>query len=99
MERQQGAPHAQHVNQVLLRDVVFLIDIALQRRKDVALVQQKLAAFPLQVKKRVVCNTVAIRCCRSLLGWNGEILEFLAEYNNGLLCQQGILGLRRTKVG
>ena len=49
-DRVQYAPHAQHVNQVLLCEVVLLVHVALQRSEDVAFVEKVLAAVPLQVK-------------------------------------------------
>lgn len=40
MEHAQRAPHAQHINEVLLRNVIFLVNVSLERRKNIALVEK-----------------------------------------------------------
>ena len=49
-------PHAKHVNEVLFCDVVLLVDVPLQRREDVPLVEKVVAALALQVEKLIICN-------------------------------------------
>lgn len=48
------APHAKHIDKMLLSNIILLVDIALQRCEDVALLQQDLPTFLLYVQQRRV---------------------------------------------
>ena len=50
----KNAPHAEHVDQVLLGDVVVAADVSLQRRKDAPVLEQGVAAVNLELRQRRV---------------------------------------------
>ena len=84
---------------MLLREVVLLVHVPLQRREDIALVQEVLPAVALEVQQRVIRNPTDVRRLLPSLGRNREILELFTEHDNRLLGQERILGGGRPKVG
>ena len=93
------APHAEHVDQVLLGEVVLLVDVALEGGEDVALVEEVLATVALEVEQRLVGDAARVGALGAVLGRDGEVLELLAEDDDRLLRQERVLRRRRAKVG
>ena len=98
--REDGSygPHAQHVDKVLLRYIILLVNIALQCGEDVALMEQVVATLALQIEEGLVRYPVAICDRAAILRRDRKVLKLFAEYNNSLLGQEGVLGWRRPKV-
>ena len=49
-ERRGKVPHAQHVDEVLFRYVVLLVDVPLESGEDIPLLEQVIATFALEVQ-------------------------------------------------
>lgn len=80
---------------MLLRQVVLLADVSLQRREDALLLQQFLPTLLLQVDQ--LCTRLpGARVGRGLgniaFRRDGKVFELLAKDDNGLLGQEWILG-------
>ena len=84
---------------MLLRDVVLLVHVPLERCEDIALVQQKVAAFALQLEQRFVRDTVGIGRRLTVLRRNREVFQLFSENDDRLFREQGVLRLGRTVVG
>lgn len=84
---------------MLLREVILLVHVALQRGEDVPFVEEVITALPLKVEQRVVRDATRIRCLLALLWRDGEVLELLAEDDDRLLGQEWILRRRGPKIG
>lgn len=77
---------------MLLRLIVLLIDIPLQGCEDGPPRRQRLPTLPLQISQLLIRRARSqIRLRQASGGGDGEILEFLAEDNDGLFRQQGVL--------
>lgn len=76
---------------MLLREVILLVHVALQRGEDVPFVEKVITALPLKVEQRVVRDATRIRCLLALLWRDGEVLKLLAEDDDRLLGQERIL--------
>lgn len=96
--RTLDVPHAKHVDQVLLREVILLVDVALKRGEDVSFVKEVLAAIPLEVEQRIVRDASRVRCFLPILRRNREVFKLLAEDDDCLLREEWVLGRRWTKV-
>lgn len=93
-----NAPHAEHVDQVLLCNVVVAADVALQRRKYAAVVEERVAAVDLELRQRRVGLAIVVRARvrlsrrRALLARRDrKVLELLAQDNDGLLEEERVL--------
>lgn len=88
-----NTPHAQHINQMLLRQVILLAHIPLQRGKNRPLLLQCLARRAPQRPQLVIRrpgNTLDIRTRESTGLGHAEILELFAQDNDGLLHEQRV---------
>ena len=83
---------------MLLREVVLLVHVPLQRGEDVALVEEVLAAAALELEQRVVGDAPHVRRLLPALGRDREVLELLAEHDDRLLRQQRVLRRGGAKV-
>ena len=79
-----NAPHAQHINKMLLSHVVFLVYIPLQGREDILLVHEPLAALSLHINHGLVGNASIVRRREAPFGGNAEVFELLPENYNSL---------------
>lgn len=85
VQRDNGPlPHAQHINQMLLRNIILFMDIALQGSEDIPLLDNALTTSPFDFEKCWVRNAVLIGQCLTVLWRNGEVLKFLPENYDGL---------------
>lgn len=84
---------------MLLGEVVLLVHVALQRGEDVPLVEEVIAALPLEVEQRVVRDTARVGSLLAFLRRDGEILELLAEDDDRLLGQERVLRRRGPEIG
>lgn len=77
---------------MLLRDVVLLVHIPLQRREDVALLHEVLTALALDGEQALVRDAVRVgRGVGPRLGRDGEVLQLLAQHDDSLLGQERVL--------
>ena len=82
---------------MLFRHIVLLVDVALQSRKDLALVQEMSPAKGLDRDLGLVCQNRS--CGEHILlgreartGWgDGKVVELLSQDNDGLLVQKRVL--------
>lgn len=84
-------PHTQHIDKMLLCHVVLLVDIPLERSKDVLFVHQPLATPSLHVDHGLVGDACFVRRGIALFGRNAKVFQFLAENDDSLLGDEGIL--------
>ena len=96
--RNFDSPHTQHIDEVLLSDIVLLVDIALQRGENVSFLHDILSTSTFDVEEGCVGNAVFVGGCVTALWRYSKILEFLSEHDDGLFAEKGILGGRGTKV-
>ena len=97
--RTLDVPHAKHVDQVLLREVILLVDVALKRGEDVSFVKEVFAAIPLEVEQRIVRDASRVRCFLPILRRNREVFKLLAEDDDRLLGQERVLRRRGPEIG
>lgn len=84
---------------MLLRNVVLLVDIALERGEDVTLVEEKVSASALNIQQGIVRDATRVRRRFAVFGWDGEVLKLFTEDDDRLFREEGILRLGGTKVG
>lgn len=63
---------------MLLRNVVFLVDIALQRRKNALLLEKVFATLALEIQHALVGNSIRVCGRISALGRDGEVFQLLS---------------------
>lgn len=95
---QSKSPHAQHINEVLLGDIVLLVNVALQRSEDVSFLHDILSASTFYVEKGWVGDALFVGGCVAALWGYSEIFEFLSKYDDGLFGQKWVLSGGGTKV-
>lgn len=95
---QSKLPHAQHVNEVLLGDIIFLVHIALQRSEDVSFLHDIVSASTFYVEKGLVGDAVFVSGCATAPWGYSEIFEFFSKYDDGLFAEKRVLRGGRTKV-
>lgn len=78
-------PHAQHINKMLFGDVILLVDVPLERSKDVTLMKKMVSALSLQLEERLIRDPVSVGSGLSIFRGYGEILQLLTEDDNRLL--------------
>lgn len=71
------APHAKHINQMLLSKIVLLVDVSLERGKYIPLLHQVFATLPLQTQQYVVRDAVLVGRRVTLLRWDREVFQLL----------------------
>lgn len=92
------ARNTEHVDQVLFGHIVLLVDVALEGRKDFALLQQMVATFGLDldladISQNGTCGGDLFFGGKSSLWWSdGKIVELFSQDNDGLFVQQWVLG-------
>ena len=87
---------------MLLRNIVLLVHVSLEGREDVALLKQHLTALALDVEQRIVSDACGVCGRLAILRWDSEVLELLAENDDGLLGEQRVVladGREARKVG
>lgn len=104
--RAKDAPHAQHVDEMLLGDVVLAVDVPLQRGEDALPPQERIPTVHLELEQRLIGLAVLIRSSNlsalliaedrqsilhRSLGWNGKVLELLSKDDDGLLQEERVL--------
>lgn len=102
----RDAPHAEHVNQVLLGEVVLPVYIALEGGKDAFAGQEGVGAVMLEPDERLVRATFLVRLRNhgavvafARAWWKREVLELLSQNNDGLLdVQERVLEARDVRV-
>lgn len=92
-------PHAQHVNEVLLRNVVLLVNIPLKRSKYISLLHDVLPASTLYLEEGGVGDALFVGGCAIILWRYSEIFEFFSKHDDGLFAQKWVLRGGRAKVG
>ena len=75
---------------MLLGDIILLVDVALEGRKDLALAKEPFARQALQPEERAIRLALAVRLCSPAGGRDDEILELLAEDDDALLEQERV---------
>lgn len=95
---QSKSPHAQHINEVLLGDIVLLVNVALQRSEDVSFLHDILSASTFYVEKGWVGDALFVGGRIAALWGYSEIFEFLSKYDDGLFGQKWVLSGGGTKV-
>ena len=75
---------------MLLRNVILLIHIPLQRREDTLLPQQVFPTLALHLQERIIRNPLLVRASAATGRGYGEVLQLLAQYDDGLLCQERV---------
>lgn len=69
---------------MLLRHIILLIHIPLQRSENIPLAHQILPALPLHVQKMFICDPGCV-CSNLAIFWgNGKVFQLLAENYDGL---------------
>lgn len=86
-------PHAEHIDEMLLGQIILLVHIPLQRREDGLSLGQRFAALPLHLAELLVGHSRGHLRARQRSGdGDGKVLEFLAEDDDGLFGEEGVLG-------
>ena len=75
---------------MLLRNIILLIHIPLQRREDTLLPQQVFPTLALHLQERIVRNPLFVRAGAATRRGYGKVLQLLAQYDDSLLCQERI---------
>lgn len=89
-DKQEKSPHAQHVNQMLLCNIVLLIHIPLQCCEDILLLEQVPTTLALQLEQLVVREPRVVRARARAARRDSEVFQLLAEYDDSLLRKQGV---------
>lgn len=72
LEKANNVPHAEHVDQVLLGNVVVAADVSLQRRKDAPVLEQGVAAVNLELRQgRVRLAQLVSGGVSRVVAWRG----------------------------
>lgn len=93
---EKNQPHAKHINQMLLSNIVLLIHIPLQCCENIPLAHKIIPRPPLNLCQRLSREPILLNLCRAILRWNREILKFLSKNDNCLLGYQWVLRRGRT---
>lgn len=92
-------PHAKHINQMLLGDVIFLVNVSLQSGENVPLLDDILSTTTFYLKESLIGNTIGICQGFPVFGRNSKVFKFLSEDYDRLLAEEWILrGRRASKV-
>lgn len=83
---------------MLFSDVVFLVNVALQRGEDISLLHDILSASTFDVEKGLVGVSVFVGSGGGVLWGYGKVFELLPEDDDGLLAEQRVLRGGGTKV-
>lgn len=83
---------------MLFSDVVFLVNVALQRGEDISLLHDILSASTFDVEKGLVGVSVFVGSGSGVNWGYGKVFELLSEDDDGLLAEQWVLRSGRTKV-
>lgn len=70
---------------MLLSDVVFLVNVALQGGEDISFLHDILPASTLYVEKGYVGDTLFVGGCIAVIWGYSEIFEFFSKHDDGLL--------------
>jgi hypothetical protein len=93
-------PHTEHIDEVLLSNVVFPIHIALERGEDTLPTEEMAPTLLFQGDQVLGRDTVGIgvwdRGIR--LGRDRKVLELLAQNDNGLFVKERVRSRRRRKL-
>lgn len=81
---------------MLLGNIVLLVDVPLQRREDATFLHQVGARVALDLHQCLACYPLR---SLSVFGWDREVLELLAENDDGLFCKQRILRRSGAQFG
>jgi hypothetical protein len=98
----RSAPHAKHVDEMLLGDVVLAVDVSLQGGEDASSAKESVSTVDFELQERGVrfsCLVrsrkfgVEVRRVRTL--WrDGKVLELFTEDDDGLLEEERVLHVR-----
>ena len=91
-------PHTQHVNKMLLGNIVFLVHVPLQRGEDILFIHEVIARSPFNVRQWLVRQPILVSRSVCFFGWDGKVLELLSKYNNGLLREKRVLRSCRPEI-
>lgn len=83
---------------MLFGDIVFLVNVALQRSEDIPLLHDVLSASAFHVEKRLVGIAMFVGGGVTAPWGYSEIFEFFSKYNDGLFAEKWILRGGRTKI-
>ena len=86
-----GVPHTKHVDEMLLRNVVFLVDITLERRKYTLLLEQHLTTLALQVQKGFIGVPTFVGQGVRFFGRDGKVLKLLPQNDDSLFREERVL--------
>jgi hypothetical protein len=84
------SPLTKHIDQMLLRNVVLLVHIPLQRRKDLPPLQQPLPCHHLQLPQTLVRDPIHVRPRLASPRRDHKVLELLAEDDDALLVEERV---------
>ena len=84
---------------MLFRNVVFLAHVPLKCGKDIPSVQQVISALAFQVKEGIVGDSISVSKSLAVLWRYREVLQLLAEDDDSLLREKGILRRGWAEVG
>ena len=91
-------PHAKHIYQMLLSNIVFLVHISLQSCEYVAFFNQIVTRPAFDVQHLVIGDAMLICCSTTTLGWNRKVFKLLPKNDYCLLGKQWVLGRGGTKL-
>jgi hypothetical protein len=79
-----GTPHAEHINEMLLSNVILLVNVALQSSEDVAFLHEVFPAFPFDLEQAFVGDPIGV--CRdfSVFRRYRKVFQLFPKNDDGL---------------